>query len=286
MALTLCELQGNFLAFMRDEVKAGRRRPRTLAYYVDQLQPFVQANGGRVAGELVAYDLVKLPRTWHKVQAVQRLFRWGCDMGLIQENPFARLERPPAGQRGRVLERDELARLVLGAGRPARRLLLSLRHTIARPGELRDLTWPAFLEDLQAFELIDFKGRSRRQDGLRLRLIPLDGWMTRMVVRWRRRRMAGHVFTNSRGMPWTANGLRLAVRRARIRAALVDGLEPIVAYTIRHTAATWATAAGVRDRLLADLMGHANTRTTGRYQHLSAQHLAEAIRQATGRKSS
>jgi site-specific recombinase XerD len=39
----------------------------------------------------------------------------------------------------------------------------------------------------------------------------------------------------------------------------------------------------VRDKVLAELMGHTNTRTTQRYQHLQAKHLADAIRQANGK---
>ena len=60
--------------------------------------------------------------------------------------------------------------------------------------------------------------------------------------------------------------------------------ENIVAYTMRHTSATRATACGVRDKLLAELMGQTNTATTQRYQHLQAEHLADAIRRVNGRK--
>src|SRR6185295_4351794 len=49
--------------------------------------------------------------------------------------------------------------------------------------------------------------------------------------------------------------------------------ETIVPYTFRHTAATLASAAGVRDRLLADALGHTETSTTARYQHLATEHI-------------
>jgi site-specific recombinase XerD len=60
--------------------------------------------------------------------------------------------------------------------------------------------------------------------------------------------------------------------------------EQVVAYTMRHTSATRASARGVRDRVLAELMGHTSTTTTQRYQHLQADHLAEAIKRVNGRK--
>lgn len=283
MLTTLRQLHGKFLDFLAAEVIAGRRSEGTLDYYRRQLRPFVQANGRRRVCQLVPYDLVQLGTSWHRVQAVQRLFSWGLQVGLINSNPFAEVERPPLGQRERILSRGELARLIWAAGRPARRLLLAMRHTLARPQEMRLLTWNMWHVDLRAFVLHDFKGRSRRRDGVRVRLIPLDDWMVRMLARWCGKARRDHIFADSRGNPWTRNGLRLAVRRARLRAGLAGGGEQIVPYSLRHTAATWATVAGVSDRTLADLMGHASTRTTARYQHLQAHHLAEAICQATRR---
>jgi site-specific recombinase XerD len=40
---------------------------------------------------------------------------------------------------------------------------------------------------------------------------------------------------------------------------------------------------GLRDRVLAELMGHSRTDTTERYQHLQDRHLHEAIRTASAR---
>ena len=61
--------------------------------------------------------------------------------------------------------------------------------------------------------------------------------------------------------------------------------ENVVAYTLRHTAATRACTSGVPDRVLADLMGHTSTDTTRRYQHPRLDDLARAIRQANTRKA-
>lgn len=282
MLQTVSDLHGKFLHYLTAEVLARRLKQGTIDYYRRQLRPFVQAHGAALVVELVPYDLLQLHRTWHSVQAVQRMFAWGCDAGLVDRHPFIRVQRPAPGQRDRILNRQELVQLIQAANRPTRRILLALRHTLARPQELRNLTWPMYRADIQAFALTDFKGRSRRKDGVRLRWIALDGWMLRMVLRWRSRATGSHVFLNYRGYPWTCNGLRLAVRRACVRAGLDGEGERIVAYSLRHTAATWATAEGVLDRRLAELLGHASTRTTARYQHLQIQHLLEAVRQATG----
>lgn len=64
----------------------------------------------------------------------------------------------------------------------------------------------------------------------------------------------------------------------------LDWLQGEVAYTLRHTGATTAMANGVTERVLAELMGHAGTRTVYRYQHPRICHLVEALERATGRR--
>jgi len=67
------------------------------------------------------------------------------------------------------------------------------------------------------------------------------------------------------------------MRRLRKHFVKESDTEKVVAYTVRHSTATIAAAAGVRDRMLADIMGHASTRTTARYQHLQVSHLRDAF---------
>jgi len=110
-------------------------------------------------------------------------------------------------------------------------------------------------------------------------------------LRWRRRgqllRVAGadHVFLNSQGRPWSANAVRCAMADLRERSGLKADAdeEQIVCYHMRHTAATLATANGIRDRVLADIMGHAQTKQTSRYQHLRPVDLVASIKAATRR---
>jgi integrase/recombinase XerC len=77
------------------------------------------------------------------------------------------------------------------------------------------------------------------------------------------------------------------MRRLRVRAGLGpdENGEQLVAYSMRHSAATRASARGVRDRVLAELMGHSSSSTTQRYLHLQAEHLADAIKRANSRRT-
>jgi integrase len=224
------------------------------------------------------------------VQAVQRLYNWGVAMGLLADNPVRSVPKPVPKPRERILTPQEAARLLRGTDRDFRPFLLAMRHTIARPQEVRAFRWKDLVhEPVPMFVLKDFKAKKRRKDRAAVRLIPLDDRMLRLLQRLARRHPQAddYVFLNQDGQPWTANAVRCRMRRLRDRLGLQpDGNgERVVAYTLRHTSATRASARGVRDRVLAQLMGHASTATTQRYQHLQADHLADAIRQANGRKA-
>jgi integrase len=140
------------------------------------------------------------------------------------------------------------------------------------------------------FVLKDFKAKKRRKDRAAVRLIPLDGRMLRLLNRLARRRPPSpedFIFLNGDGRPRTSNAVRCRMRRLRAKLGMGpdENGEQVVAYTLRHTSATRASAQGVRDKVLAELMGHTSTATTQRYQHLQADHLAEAIQRVNTRKA-
>jgi integrase len=288
--LTLGQLADRYGEWMQREVLAGRLRPRTLDYYRDQLQKFLDALGGQRSALTVLPHEVEMFKTgWHSVQAAQRLFNWGMKMGLIPENPIRSVQKPDLGQRQRILSPVDTTRLLRAADRDFRPFLLAMRHTIARPQEVRAFQWKQLTYDpVPMFVLRDFKAKKRRKDKAAVRIIPLDDRMLRLLNRLASRQQPSpedHVFLNSDGKPWTANAVRCRMKRLRDKAGLGpdENGEQVVAYTLRHTSATRASARGVRDRVLAELMGHTSTTTTQRYQHLQADHLANAIRQANDR---
>lgn len=286
-AVTLGRLRDEYLAWLEREVAAGRYAWRTLDYYRRELRQFVDLVGAdRPIHDLTAWDLESNKGSWHRCQAAKRLLSWAVrPRRLLDVNPFAGVSQPEAGRRERTLDRAESAHLLRACTRPMRFFLCAMRHTLARPQEVRALRWRDLHESGHFFALREFKGRRRRREKDGVRWIMLDGWMRRLLERWRARRNPGpdeYVFLNARGRPWTANALRCRMRRARVVAGLA-GDEPVVCYTVRHTSATEATANGVLDRQLADLMGHSSTRTTQRYQHLRADHLRPVIEQATKR---
>jgi len=233
--------------------------------------------------------------TWHDAQAIKRLFAWAKDeAGLIEENPIAKVKHPPKGQRKRVFTRHELIRFLRNASPDLRSLLIGYRETFARPDELRRAHWEdiasvphgkqlrdALVSYSAAIVLTDYKDRKRRPDPTQPRVILLSPRLCDLLIRKLRElpNPSGPIFTTASGKAWTANALRCRFRRLRKKLGIVRDRrgENIVPYTFRHTGATEAASKGIRDRILADVLGHTDTSTTRRYQHLANEHVLSAM---------
>ena len=253
--LTLGQLADRYAEWMSREVDACRMRPQTRDYYRRQIQKFLDAVSGSRPAQLVKPHEVEMYKTgWHSVQAVQRLYNWGVQMGHLDDNPVRSVVRPDLGQRQRILTPVETARLLRAANRHFRHFLLTMRHTLARPQEVRALRWQSLVyEPSPMFLLKDFKAKRRCKDRkTAIRIIPLDDRMVRLLNRLARRRKPfpnDFVSLNGEGEPWTANAVRCRMMRLRKKVGLGpdDNGEQVVAYTMRHTSATRACARGVRD---------------------------------------
>ena len=290
--LSLGQLADQFGAWMLREIEAGRLQPKTLDYYRPQLQKFLDRVGGqRPATSISPHELEMFKTGWHSVQAVQRLYNWGVQMGLVRENPFRKILKPDLGHRERILTAEEERKILAAADDYFRLFLLAMLNTMARPREIREVRWQHLvMEPIPMLVLRDFKARNRRKDRqTAVRRIILTPFMVELLKNLKEKRNPGredHIFLNQRGLPWTSNAVRLRMKRLRNRVGLgpdANG-ETLVAYSFRHTGATRACLRGVPDRVLSDLMGHTTPEMTRRYQHPQLDHLAEAIVLATGQK--
>lgn len=279
-SLTLAHLIDLFLQDCNRRVQSDEIAPATATYYRSILPKALR----RLPSDLLASDLKPLClvqaklTAWHQVQALQRLCNWAVDLEILPANPIKRMKKVTPPGRSRVLLPSEWSEL-LAAAKPSLGALLKFqRATACRPGEARAACWRDYSADRAIIMLRDHKTK-RRTAVQKPRVIVLNAEAKRIIesiAATNERTASKAIFLNTRGAPWSSSALRTAVRRACQRAGIVDGEERIVAYSIRHTAATAATAAGVRDRQLADLMGHVSTRTTARYQHLDIEHLRAA----------
>jgi integrase len=284
---TLRHLIDSFVTHTSLLVRAGVQEASTLRWYEDQFKHLEQL-GEFPADALRTHHLAAIELTNAFTRALKRLYRWGATEELVPKDPFAKLVIPPCGRRERVLEPDELARLYRASPRAFRRLLFVQLHTIARPGEIRDLTWGQIDWENRCIVLVKFKGKKKRRDKLKARAIPLPLPVVRMLRNLQRKATdtspGARVFISTRGKPWTPNGVRCAMRRARKAAGLDGGAEPVVCYHLRHTGATEALRADAELKHLAEVMGHARTSTTERYCHLNTADLVGTIDRVHARR--
>lgn len=274
---------------------AACRSPITVDVYRHYFTRFQKEVGNKIVTAITPSELSAWAKTWHQSQAIVRLMRWCVhEACLCKSNVLEHVQHPPKGQRVRLLTPKEEKQLLAAAADDLRTLLVGYRETMARPGELRKAKWTdvypkATRKKLRAalnkgkalIVLRDYKNRKSRRMPNEPRVILLSPLMCKMLLRLMPRMYseATPIFTTGRGRPWTANALRCRMRRLRKKLGFVPDArgENIVPYLFRHTGATALTAAGIRDRMLADILGHTETSTTARYQHLQVGHLQSAM---------
>lgn len=272
------------------------RSPITVAVYEHYFRKFLAEVGDIDVRRLTPATLSAWAKTWHQSQAIVRLMRWCVnDARLIKENPIEHAQHPPKGERVRTLTKAEERRILATADADLRALLIGYAETMARPGELMKASigdlFPrttrarlrvALKRGEGLIVLRDYKNRKSRRLPNEPRVILLSPTVGRMIAKQltKKSRDETPIWTTARNRRWTPNALRCRMRRLRSKLGIVPDArgETIVPYTWRHSGATRLTAAGLRDRVIADILGHVETATTKRYQHLIPDDLRRALR--------
>ncbi|MEM1166914.1 MAG: tyrosine-type recombinase/integrase [Planctomycetota bacterium] len=176
------------------------------------------------------------------------------------------LPEPPPRQR--YLTREEFHRL-LAACEPTlhlwRFVMISV-HTMQRPSAVlelheRQIDWER--------KRIDFRDPSAPATKKARPVVPMTPTVDTVLREAIAESATGHAI-EWRGLPLKC--IRLSFTRACRRANL-DG---VCVYTLRHTGATLAAAAGVPMRQLAGMLGHSEITTTERYAKHSPEFLGDA----------
>jgi integrase len=245
---------------------------------------------------------------WTKAQLVSivlRPFNWAAKKRLIPSNPFRGVEKTQGQprrpltdtefqlllrhasvwtKRKRTVERYASGRKVCTSDRRKRvrpssaarfrQVLVFLRFTGCRPGELRHLKW----QDIDLVQrVIVLRRHKTAKKTRRPRVVPLHPVILKLLIYLRRLNQPGDcIFLNHRKTPWTRVTLDQRLRRSRAAAGIPNDA---VLYGLRHAFGTRAILRGVDVKTLSELMGHTTTRMTEHYLHLAGQrsHLAAAM---------
>jgi integrase len=172
------------------------------------------------------------------------------------------LKEPPG--RLRYLTREEMGALTAACARHLRPIVVMGLNTGMRRAEMLGLTWAD----------IDLATRSitlRRTKSNRLRVIPINQTLYEELQRLPPHLHSPYVFCNDNGKPFSE------VRRAFQTACHRAGIAGFRFHDLRHTFASHLVMNGVNLRAAQQLLGHQDIRMTLRYNHLSQEHLQEAV---------
>ena len=199
--------------------------------------------------------------------------------GHLRANPTRRVKAPRPTRTTKVVpSREQVGQMIEKAPNPrARILLVVLAHTGMRIGEALSLRW-ADWDGGSILQVLKAKGD-------RPRAVPVTGTLAEELKAWRKvqteERLASVwwntdddlIISTTTGTRWdTSNARRHAFRP--VADAVCVGATP---HSMRHAAATILLEEGVPMKVVSELLGHANVRTTQEiYSHVTARLVAEA----------
>ncbi len=249
------------------------------------LEPFMRDFGERAVASCTPGDLAlwihrhkawKSPWTIRTVaRFVNRPFNWANGLRLIDANPFASVTFEE-GEPRRPMTNAEFWLIYRHAsdGR-FRRVLLFLRWTGARPGEMARATWLDVDWVRAAIILAEHKSRRKTR---KPRVIPLSDRCLKMLA-WMRRQVEGDglIFVSQRGKAWTSANIARRLENLKLRHGLA---KDCVLYGTRHAFGTNGVLRGANLMLISKAMGHSSISITERYYvHIDRE--IDAIRAAT-----
>lgn len=198
---------------------------------------------------------------------------WARDHQLVGDDTAWRLTKPYRGTtaaRVRFLDNDGQLALLGKCDGPLRDLVAAALVTGARFGELARLK----VRDFDAANGSVFIAESKSG---RSRHIPLPDGGVKLFGKLAEGRGEGDpLLVQASGSAWRP----ATYRRAFGGAVAAAGIEHITFHELRHSYASTMVRAGVLMKIVAEALGHSDTRTTEKYYgHLAPSYIADTIRQ-------
>lgn len=274
------------------------RRPSTRRHYTENLGRFASAFGGRrlanvsvqeVLQWVASYDSPEfdakgrpLVRRWGEhsramqYRYVRQLYRWARDTGLIDVNPFARVEGPwTTGKRDRPMSATEYEAILADtvSSDEFKEIVEFVWRVGARPGELAILS----AQHLDASKMIARLQPTEHKTGTRTGAqreihFPPDLW--ERLKRYTDIRPSGPLLRRKNGEPWRANIISAHFGRAKKRLGLT-----CVLYQARHSYFTTLADNGVPAARAAKLGGHRSLNTfMSTYYHPEVDLMQQDVR--------
>lgn len=197
---------------------------------------------------------------------------WAHEHQLVKDDTAWRLTKPYRGTtsaRVRFLAGDEQKALLSKCDGELKNLTASALVTGARFGELSRLNVADFDEDNGSVFIAESKGGKSRH-------VPLPPGGARLFVKLAKDRPgSAPLLVNDEGERWKTSSYSRSFRAAVIAAKL----EAITFHELRHTYASAMVRGGAMLSIVAQALGHSDTRMVEKYYgHLAPSYVADTIR--------
>lgn len=239
---------------------------------IDVLSCYLQSltRAGYASASIVRYML-----------SLQTFYGYLQDDKKIDSNPVRALDLPQVEQRlPDVLSRESMDKMFAGIDPTDRfavrdRAILELFYASGlRVSELVEL----HIEDWHpTLALLKVRGK-----GAKDRVVPVHSVAGKLLdvylrdhrpalaaVKCERAKLSSVFFLSRAGLPLTRCAIWLLIRRISKRA----GLNPVHPHTLRHTFASHLLSGGANLRVIQEILGHADVKTTQRYTHVDLEML-------------
>jgi len=195
---------------------------------------------------------------------LRKVLNFARDDGLISLNPASGHRLRYSANRSEIIWSPDKLELICSVSSQelARVILLSAYSGLART-DLCKLTWSKVSENAIQF--------SRSKTG-ELATVPI--FREIRAVLESTPKICPHVLTNTRGKPWTPDGLGTAFDRAKRKAGIVD----LRFHDLRGTAVTFLYAQGLNDSEVADIVGWSEKSVSAiKKRYVSREAVASAL---------
>jgi len=207
----------------------------------------------------------------HISKLMRRLFSLALEWGFVEKNPASRIQLfNEANEIEHYLDDEELQRLMhvlqTDANRSVCQVCMFLLATGCRLNEALTAEWALIDRDKKTWRVSAAKSKSGKA-----RVVPLTDAALKVLDEVGTEGKYEHVFVNKKTGKHFVH-----IRHTWIRLRMKAGLPWLRLHDLRHTYASMLVNAGQSLYAVQQCLGHADSRVTQRYAHLSAQSLQDA----------
>lgn len=204
---------------------------------------------------------------WTELNHLRIVLSWAGKRNRIARVPFVALPPKPA-PRDRWLTRDELGRLKTAATGPHVRLFIVLAMaTGGRKEALLTLKWEQVDFVRGIIHLDDQKAPHKRKGRAS---VPMNRTILAALREARKAALSDYV------IEWNGKPVK-SVKRSLAKTAEKAGLKDVTAHVFRHSSAIWMVSEGISMAMVAQYLGHSDSRITERtYARFAPSHMQKA----------